>query len=276
MTVGICTLCLQTRPLLESHFLPAALYKNLLDPGGAIRNMIVSNQQTASEESKQVKQSLLCEGCEILLQQGGESWVLARRLMPDNSFVLREVLRQHSPAGTRDGGSLYMASTIPEVRPEQLSYFAASIFWRASVSDWNTPLGLFKRLPVSSEIKEGLRKLLLNEESFPDRIAILLMLSASHTPRQVVTLPIRIPTATQWEQFEFYIPGMNFAMTIGNDSLINVSLSRPPHVIAIDPKVDDRIEKAGREHAARSTPTDNLKKKLGKWWAELRKKTKTA
>ena len=262
MTVGICALCLQTRPLLQSHFLPAALYKNLIDPGGAITNMIVSNQQTASEESKQVKQSLLCQECEIRLQQGGESWVLARRLMPDNSFALRDILRQHSPTGTRDGASFYGAGGISEIRPEQLVYFAASIFWRASVCDWNTPLGIYEQLVLGSEVKEGLRKFLLILGPFPDPIGILLLLSASSTPRQVVTLPVRTSSVTEWEHFEFYIPGMNFVMTIGNDGVLNASLSRSPHVIAVDPRVDARIEKAGREHAARSTPTDKLKRKL--------------
>jgi hypothetical protein len=53
MSGPACALRLNVRPLLESHLIPAAVYKNLLDASGPIRNMIVSNGSTASESSNQ-------------------------------------------------------------------------------------------------------------------------------------------------------------------------------------------------------------------------------
>ena len=237
MIIGICALCLESRALLESHFLPAALYKNLMDPDGIIKNMIVSNQKTASEESKQMKRDLLCQGCEIRFQQGGENWVLGKRLMPNDSFPLREILLKHPADETRNGGSFYKTDGLPEIKPVQLLYFAASIFWRASACDWDTPLGLYQQLVLPSDTKESLRRFLLGEEQFPQGVGILLILSASARPLDLMTLPALNTGETQWKQFEFYVPGMKFVMIVGSSNGLNLSLSRSPHAVAIDPKL---------------------------------------
>lgn len=257
---GICALCRQHRELLKSHFMPAALYKNLLDPGGPIQNTIITNLETAAERSDQLKQPLLCQECEIRFQQGGESWVLARRLMPDGSFKLREILRQGKPTQTKDGASFYETAGIPEIEPEQLLYFAASVFWRASVGNWRSALGPYEKLPLGANVTEGLRQFLLKAADFPDDLAILLSLSASASPRQIMTLPQMVPSSGK--QFQFFIPGMNFALFDGNEFVKRVSISRAPFVVAVDPRVDESIEEFGREHAARSVPTDRLKQKV--------------
>jgi hypothetical protein len=260
--VGICALCRKSSELLGSHFLPAALYKNLRDDAGKIRNPILSNGQTASEESTQVRQPLLCQDCEIRFQQGGENWVLGKRLMPDGSFPLREILQRDPATGTKNGSEFYQASSIAEIRAEQLLYFAASIFWRAAVTGWETPLGHYNKLQIAPEMLEALRKYLMGEAHFPPTVAILLMISAKAKPLQTITLPQRNDNETAWEQYEFYVPGMSFILTSGNDKALSASLSSPPQLIAIDPNVDSRIEKAGREHAKKNTPTQNLQKKL--------------
>ena len=53
--------------------------------------MVATNLSTASEVSKQVEQYLLCQECEIRLQQGGENWVLGRRLMPSGAFPFEKL-----------------------------------------------------------------------------------------------------------------------------------------------------------------------------------------
>jgi hypothetical protein len=177
-----CALCLLNKPLLASHFLPAAIYKNLIDPTGPIKNMIASNLSKASEESKQVKQYLLCQDCEILFQQGGENWVLGRRLMPNGSFELRDLLRQATPVRTQQGASFFTLNTVPTVDNEQLLYFAASIFWRAAVTDWETPVGHYTKLAIEPAVVEELRKYLLGSGRFPADISILVIFSAADNP----------------------------------------------------------------------------------------------
>jgi hypothetical protein len=38
---GTCALCGNTATLIDSHFMPAALYQEMNDPNGPIKNMIV-------------------------------------------------------------------------------------------------------------------------------------------------------------------------------------------------------------------------------------------
>jgi hypothetical protein len=259
-----CALCLLNKPLLASHFLPAAIYKNLIDPTGPIKNMIASNLSKASEESKQVKQYLLCQDCEILFQQGGENWVLGRRLMPNGSFELRDLLRQATPVRTPEGASFFTLNTVPTVDNEQLPYFAASIFWRAAVTDWETPVGHYTKLAIEPAVVEELRKYLLGSGRFPADISILVIFSAADTPKQLTTLPNITTGPTEYQQFDWYMPGIGFTLLAGQvpAGMQAVSISQSPHCVAIDPKLDQRITAAGLKHAQESTATEKLQKKI--------------
>src|ERR1017187_7750829 len=256
-----CALCHNVRPLLDSHFLPAAVYKNLLDPAGQIKNTIVSNGTTAAERSNQVSQPLLCQDCEILFQQGGESWVLGRRLMPDGSFRLRETLQAATPARTTaSGDTVYEAGGIQDIGPEQLVYFAASIFWRAGVADWRLPIGEYEKLTLAPSLIEALRKYLLGEQPLPSDVVILLHVSAAAQPIQATFLPY--PVNGDGQGFHFYIPGMLFTLVTGQGPLIEASLAHHPNRLAISSVGDDFVRQAGLRHVASSQPTERLGRKL--------------
>jgi hypothetical protein len=263
-----CALCLLNKPLLASHFLPAAIYKNLIDPTGPIKNMIASNlstASTASEESKQVKQYLLCQDCEICFQRGGENWILGRRLMPNGGFELRDLLRQATPVGTQGEASFFALNTVPSFEREQLLYFAASIFWRAAVADWETPVGHYTKLAVEPGVVEELRKYLLCSAPFPsDVCSIVVIFSAADAPKQLTTLPHATTGPTECQQFDWYMPGIGFTLLIGKlpVGMQAISVSQSPHCVAIDPKLDQRITAAGVKHAQESTATEKLQKKI--------------
>jgi hypothetical protein len=260
-----CALCLQTKPLLDSHFIPAAIYKNLIDPTGPIKNMIATNLSVASEESKQIKQPLLCQQCEIRFQQGGESWVLGRRLMPNGTFVFRDLLQQANPVATKDGVSFFTLATVPTVDHEKLLYFAVSIYWRAAVSDWDTPLGHYSKLALDPVLIEQLRKYLLGTDLFPSSVVLTVVVSAATNPRDVTTLPQFVQEVTQYQQVDWIMPGIGFALLMGENvpaPMQQISLSRSPYAIAISPVLDDRIEAAGAKHAQQSVATEKLQKKL--------------
>lgn len=263
-TAKRCALCQQNKPLLESHFIPAAIYKNLIDPGGLIKNMVASNRSTASEESKQVKQYLLCQDCEIRFQQGGESWVLARRLMSDGTFLLRDLLQQTTAAGSKNGATFYTLNSVPGIEQERLLYFGVSVFWRAAVVDWRTPLGHYTRLSLQPVILEELRKYLVGIAPFPPSVSLTVVLSASPTPLQATTLPNVTYQDKDYRQFDFYMPGIGFTLLSGNvpEGLKAISISSNPHCVAIDPRLDQRINAAAAKHAEQSTATDRLQQKL--------------
>jgi len=259
-----CALCLLNKPLLASHFLPAAIYKNLIDPAGLISNMIASNLSTASEESRQVKKCLLCQDCEIRFQQGGENWVLGRRLMPDGRFELSDLLQQEKPVGTQGEVSIFALSTIPSVEIEQLLYFAASIFWRAAVTDWETPVGDYTRLAVDLAVVEKLRRYLMGSAPFPSDVFLSVIFSADNTPRQLTTMPSATAGAIEYQQFDWYMPGIGFTLLTGDVpvGMQAISVSRSPHYVAIDPKLDQRVTVAGIKHAQTSIATVKLQGKI--------------
>jgi len=66
-----CALCLETKEVVSSHLLPAALYDYCRPPGG---NPIAFS--TERETSRQMQHPLLCRQCEDLLNKKGEMWIL--------------------------------------------------------------------------------------------------------------------------------------------------------------------------------------------------------
>lgn len=236
-----------------------------MDPSGPIKNMIATNLSVASEESKQIKQPLLCQDCEIRFQQGGESWVLGRRLMPNGTFVLRDLLQQTNPVATKDGVSFFTLASIPSVDHEKLLYFAASIYWRAAISDWDTPLGHYSKLVLDPVLIEQLRKYLLGTDPFPSSVVLTAIVSAATNPREVTSLPQFVREITQYQQVDWIMPGIGFALLIGENVPVpmhQISLSRSPFAIAISPLLDKRIDAAGVKHAEQSVATEKLQKKL--------------
>jgi hypothetical protein len=142
-------------------------------------------------------------------------------------------------------------------------YFGASIFWRAAITDWETPVGRYTRLGLGAAFIEELRKYLVGIAPFPADLSLTVVLSASPAPLQATTLP-NVTFSGDYEQLDFYMPGIGFTLLSGNvpESLKKISMSRSPYCIAIDPLLDQRINAAAAKHAEGSTPTDKLQKKI--------------
>lgn len=191
--------------------------------------------------------------------------MLGRRLTPNGTFVLRDLLRQTTPVGTKDGASFFTLDKIATVDQGKLLYFAASVFWRAAVADWETPLGHYSKLAIAPSIIESLRKYLLGTEPFPAAASILAIISAANDPVDLTTLPAITPEVTDYQQVDWIMPGIGVTLLIGEnvpEGMRALSLSRSPYAIAISPKLDERIKTAGIKHAQRSVATEKLQKKL--------------
>ena len=90
------------------------------------------------KSSRQVSQHLLCVHCERRLEQGGETWVIPRCWQDPTSFPLREALvAANVVVESGPGFETFAAVKVPDFEPDKLAYFAASLFWRGAVSDWN-------------------------------------------------------------------------------------------------------------------------------------------
>ena len=112
-----CALCLNDRPLCESHIIPEFVYQSLYDEKH--RFHVVSSQpdERARYKQKGLKESLLCENCEAQFSR--------------YEGYAKLVLRGGVPLNARREGSLIILSGI-EYRAFKL--FQLSILWRAGVS----------------------------------------------------------------------------------------------------------------------------------------------
>lgn len=133
MVTGECRLCKQVRPLCKSHLLPAAIYRVLRAPGHKDPNPILIDNVHHGTTSRQLRAPLLCVECEARFRAQGEDWVLANYYRGNDTFKLRESLRNTKPLYSDQDFTLYSGANIPDIDIEALVYFASSVFWRAAV-----------------------------------------------------------------------------------------------------------------------------------------------
>jgi hypothetical protein len=137
---GTCHLCRTTTTLQRSHILPAGLYRKMLDRGAKNPNPFCITQGSAVQTSEQVAAYMLCRACERTLNDKGERWVLANCFDGKAKFPLRELVQGHKPLYVGQIVTMYAGRDILASNLSKLTYFAASIFWRASVhgriQDW--------------------------------------------------------------------------------------------------------------------------------------------
>ena len=220
MPTGRCHLCLETRELRDSHFIPAAFYKLLRAPGEKNPDPVVVNRNTQKQTSQQYRGQLLCAICEDLFNKGGEKWVLTNGWRTETDFPLRNALLAATPIPSNPPHEAFAAASIPAVDVDQLTYFAASIFWRGCLRGWR---GVAGDTPVRLDLgsyEEGLRLFLLGRRAFPTDAVLVTALGVSmEVARTGVVIPPwtkeRHP-GTGYEQHRFVVPGICFDMFTGH------------------------------------------------------------
>jgi hypothetical protein len=212
--IGQCALCLtKAAELQDSHYLPAGVYRVLRDetsPDGN-PNPILLGQESAVQTSKQITDYLLCRECEQRLNRNGESYFLQicwRR----NGFRLHAILDSATPAFVTDRFRIYAAAKIPEINVEAISYFAASVFWRASVHHWKR----YEDAQIDlGPYEEQLRKYLMGDADFPNDCTLWVSVSDKITPFTGSSfVPYGGRINGQW-QYTLFALGIGFQLFIG-------------------------------------------------------------
>jgi hypothetical protein len=171
--MGVCKLCLATKDLQNSHFIPAAMYKYVrdTDPTKKNRNPVLVTAKATTTTSKQVSDYVLCAGCEDLFNKNGENWML-KQVWNGKRFPLGDRLRVALPLYTLEN-ALAFSGAATGIETEKLGYFALSVIWRAAVHQWATPFGGKTTVLNLGAAEESIRKFLLGEAQFPTNVAIL-------------------------------------------------------------------------------------------------------
>ncbi len=210
MIQGECKLCLQERMLCDSHLAPAGLYRFCKAKELGPVRMTAAEISEANEE---VTAYLLCEQCEALLNRDGENWLLPKLATIDKTFPFYDILTEVPPDTSEDGTEAYTCSRNPKVGFRKLTNFVVGVFWKSSVHSWGqSKLGPLIEL---GKYRELFRQFLLHKGGFPERAALVIGV----TPPDKAVIGFNIPMLRgrqPYHSYLFYIPGMIFALQIGN------------------------------------------------------------
>ncbi len=177
--IGTCPLCKRDRQeLQDSHYQPAGVYRVLRDETGSNPNPLRFTDRGVLQDSTQLSDYLLCWDCEQRFNRNGENWFLAH-CWRRNQFRLATMLDSASPQLNfpRTQTRIYHGSGILGQGVTALPYFAASMFWRASVHQWEGCKGI-----ALGPYKEQLRKYLMGEAQFPADCALMVSVPVNATP----------------------------------------------------------------------------------------------
>jgi hypothetical protein len=120
------------------------------------------------KSSREITAPLLCLECEQRLNRRGEEWTLTNCLRGPSAFSLQDALIRSQPSYVDPSAAFaaFAGDSTPGVDPEQLAYFAASVFWRAAVHTWTVDKEHRLKLTLGP-YEEELRLFLLDQSEFP-------------------------------------------------------------------------------------------------------------
>lgn len=148
MRTGLCRLCLNQRPLCDSHALPNSAFKYILRKNAGKAIVIVDDATTPARKSSDTWDvELLCEDCERRLNRNYDSYGMA-------------VFRGH------EGSVRAHAQGVDFLRidRQRLRMFLLSIVWRVSVSDHPN----YSNIDLPHAWEEDLRRAFDEERRIPD------------------------------------------------------------------------------------------------------------
>jgi hypothetical protein len=209
---GICKLCLQEKPLVDSHFLPSAAYKAQYASGYSVNEPMVMTSRVILQSSKQITNYAFCADCEDVFNKGGESWVV-NKLATIESFPLRDRVNAIAPQIDEPGFKVFSAGTVPSFKIDKLVHFSLGIFWKSAACTWKI-LGTTVNTIDLGPYKEPIRQFLLGRESFPKHVGLVTYLDSNRPPLIAMTPPRRFRNES-FHLFGFYINGMECLLCVG-------------------------------------------------------------
>src|SRR6266550_495326 len=173
LVIGTCKLCTrENQELKESHLMPAGLYRRLLSSDKNPHPILVTKDGSRSS-SEQVTDNVLCAECESRFDRLGENYAL-RYAASERRFRLLEELQVITPSRTMKEWRGYNQADTPEIKRDELAYFALSVFWRAAIHRWPDTDGNKRkdRISLGTENTESLRRFLRGEGPVPSTMAL--------------------------------------------------------------------------------------------------------
>ena len=215
MEIGVCKLCLQTRPLQDSHYLPKGAYKANRAPSLTNPNPVVVSNEQLSRSSAQLSDYLLCSDCEQKFSKNGESWVLAN--IPRNygqKFPIFDALNSAIPILVDGGTKVYAGAQVKSLDMPKLVYFALSVFWRGAVHVWKSSLKSTAPDIHLSHFEEPIRRFLLDGSALPSDVSLTIFVCPNGSVLNAMLVPweAKLPECAR---YLFYVSGLGFVLHFG-------------------------------------------------------------
>lgn len=212
MPIGVCKLCLQTKDLQDSHYLPKGTYK--INRAPALKNaspVVLSNDQLF-QSTAQLSDYLLCSDCEQRFSRNGEAWVL--RNVPRNygeQFPILDALNAETPFLEDGGTKVYAGARVKPLDMEKIVYFAVSVFWRGAVHVWKSSLRTEAPDVNLCAYEEPIRQFLLGASPLSGDVALTVYACPNGSVLNAMLLPwdAHLPECSR---YVFYVSGLGFVL----------------------------------------------------------------
>jgi hypothetical protein len=213
MPTGMCKLCMKDKNLQRSHLVPAGAFKPLRAKQSSNPNPLIVTNSWIGQSSDQTAAHVFCRECEDVFNKGGETWLIPQLAQLDG-FPLYDTLTKAQPLYSEGDFLAYRASSIPGFDAVKVIHFAMGIFWKASVQNWGNK-GTEVQIMLGA-YAEPIRQFILGRAPFPERTFLSVCILPPTVPLLAVLMPVRTKQR-EFHRFKFYVPGIEFALNIGNE-----------------------------------------------------------
>jgi hypothetical protein len=205
-----CKLCLETKMLEDSHFMPQFIYKYCRTEGVEPIRVIAD---IALSTSRQIHDHLLCKECEDILNKGGESWMAEKLATLDGKFPLHDLVASGPVIFAEEEYRIYYGIENLEVKYDMIMHFAMGIFWKASVHSW-----IAGRTEPWIDLKEHSERirLFLRGGEFPEEVALNVVLTTPERAYIGAQEPYQA-AGDENRYFMFSVPGIWFNLIVGKN-----------------------------------------------------------
>lgn len=270
MPIGPCRLCLQTKDLRNSHYLPKGAYKINRAPALKNASPVVLSDDQLLQSSAQLSDYLLCSDCEQRFGKNGEAWVLKN--VPRNyreKFPILDTLNAETPLLVDGGTKLYAGAKVKSLDMEKMVYFAMSVFWRGAVHKWTSSLRSEAPDVHLGAYEEPIRQFLLGTSPLPDDVAIWVLVCPNGSVLNAMLAPweAHLPECSR---YFFYISGLcfvlHFADKLPQSYRTTCAYHSPDKIIWVSAELDGVIRQILRNEVENRNKShvENMLKEISK------------
>jgi hypothetical protein len=248
--VGRCKLCLQRKLLADSHFLPAGIIRQCMEPSLTNKNAVWVSHNGVKQTSKPIKDYVFCDKCEQRFSKFGEQWTIRNLAQINGQFPILRMLENVRPEAETDNTKIYAADNVPGMHVERLVHFGCGLLWKASVHQWKMDGEVL--IPLALGCEEQLRQYLHGDAPFPTR-DVALVVSVSNAEKVLPgTVQPQYSVNSKEEPFELfkaYVSGIEFTLCVGEipEGIMLISATKEPYLICTTPNAQAMAEEVFRK-----------------------------